>query len=148
MRESVNVEAVKAMFAAFGRGDIPGVLKYMDEAIVFTIPGSSAVPTAGVRQGLREVQRFFEDLERREESTVFEPRDFIAQGNRVVAVVHSEGRDKVTGRSFTADSAMLWTFGDGKAIRFQEFTDTEAFANAARGDTSQIARASGPRAFA
>jgi ketosteroid isomerase-like protein len=82
---------------------------------------------------LREVQRFFEDLERREEFSLFEPRDFIAQANRVVALVHYEGRDKMTGRAFTADSAMLWTFGDGKAIRFQEFTDTEAIANAARG---------------
>jgi ketosteroid isomerase-like protein len=133
MKESVNIEAVKAMYAAFGRGDIAGVLKHMDESIVFTVPGTSAVPVAGTRHGLREVQRFFEDLERREEFTLFEPRDFIAQGNRVVALVHYEGRDKVTGRTFIADSAMLWTFGDGKAIRFQEFTDTEAIANAARG---------------
>jgi ketosteroid isomerase-like protein len=132
MKESVNIETVKTMYAAFGRGDIAGVLKHMDESIVFTIPGSSAVPLAGARNGLREVQRFFEDLERRQEFTIFEPRDFIAQANRVVALVHYEGRDKVTGRSFIADSAMLWTFGDGKAIRFQEYTDTEAFANAAR----------------
>jgi ketosteroid isomerase-like protein len=132
MKESVNIEAVKAMYAAFGAGDIPGILKHMDEAIVFTIPGSSAVPLSGVRNGLREVQRFFEGLERRQEFSLFEPRDFIAQGNRVVALVHYEGRDRTTGRTFNADSAMLWTFGDGKAIRFQEFTDTEAFANAAR----------------
>jgi ketosteroid isomerase-like protein len=132
MKESVNIEAVKAMYAAFGTGDIPGILKHMDEAIVFTIPGSSAVPLSGVRNGLREVQRFFEGLERRQEFSLFEPRDFIAQGNRVVALVHYEGRDRMTGRPFIADSAMLWTFGDGKAIRFQEFTDTEAVANAAR----------------
>jgi ketosteroid isomerase-like protein len=132
MKESVNIETVKAMYAAFGRDDIPGMLKHMDESIVFTVPGTSAVPMAGTRNGLREVQLFFDDLARRQEFTVFEPKDFIAQANRVVALVHYEGRDKVTGRSFIADAAMLWTFGDGKVIRFQEFTDTEALANAAR----------------
>jgi uncharacterized protein len=135
MKESVNIENVKAMYAAFGSGDIPGILKHMDESIVFTIPGTSAVPMAGTRNGLRQVERFFEELARREEFSLFEPRDFIAQANRVVALVHYEGRDKITGRGFVADSAMLWTFGDGRAIRFQEFTDTEAFANAARGDS-------------
>jgi ketosteroid isomerase-like protein len=133
MKESVNIETVKAMYAAFGRGDVAGVLRHMDEAIVFTVPGTSAVPMAGTRNGLREVQRFFEDLARRNEFSVFEPREFIAQANRVVAIVHYEGRDKQTGRSFTADSAMFWTFGDGKAIKFQEFTDTEALASSARG---------------
>jgi ketosteroid isomerase-like protein len=135
MKESVNIENVKAMYAAFGSGDIPGILKHMDESIVFTIPGTSAVPMAGTRNGLRQVERFFEELAQREEFSLFEPRDFIAQANRVVALVHYEGRDKITGRGFVADSAMLWTFGDGRAIRFQEFTDTEAFANAARGDS-------------
>jgi ketosteroid isomerase-like protein len=133
MKESVNIETVKAMYAAFGRGDIPGILKHMDESIVFTIPGSSAVPLSGVRNSLREVERLFEEMERRHEFTLFEPREFIAQANRVVAFVHYEGRDKITGKGFIADAAMLWTFGDGKAIRFQEFTDTEALANAARG---------------
>jgi ketosteroid isomerase-like protein len=135
LKESVNIETVKAMYAAFSRGDIAGILTHMDESIVFTVPGTSAVPVAGVRNGLPEVQRFFEDLERRHEFSLFEPRDFIAQANRVVALVHYEGRDKATGRAFAADAAMLWTFGDGRAIRFQEFTDTEALANAARGST-------------
>ena len=133
MRESVNIDAVKAMYAAFGRGDIPEILARMDESILFTIPGSSQIPVSGGRNGLPQVRRFFEDLAQRYEFTVFEARDYIAQGNRVVALVHYEARDKVTGRNFSADSAMLWTFGNGRAIRFQEYTDTEAIANAARG---------------
>ena len=33
-----------------------------------------------------------------------------------------------TKREFAADSAMVWTVENGKAV-FQEYTDTEAFAN-------------------
>jgi len=126
------MDIVRTMYAAFVRGDIAGVLKHMDESIVWTTPGSPAVPTSGARRGLEQVRRFFEDVERRLDYLVFEVRELIAQGNRVVALVHSEGRDRKTGRYFTADSATLWTIGNGKAIRFQEFTDTEALAMAAQ----------------
>ena len=131
MRETGNIETIRATYAAFNRGDIAGVLKNLDESIVFTTPGSTAVPMAGTRRGIEEVRRFFEDLERRMEFTVFDVRELLAQGNRVVALVHYEGRDRKTGRGFIADSAMLWTIGNGKAIRFQEYTDTEALAAAA-----------------
>lgn len=125
------------MYSAFNSGDIAGVLKHLDESIVWTVPGSAAAPMAGVRRGIEEVRRFFEDLEGRMEFSVFDVRELIAQGNRVVALVHYEGRDRKTGRNFTADSAMLWTIGNGKAIRFQEYTDTEALVAAAQPNETQ-----------
>src|SRR5947207_4654946 len=132
MKETRNIETVRNVYSAFNRRDLSGVLSQMDEGIVFIVPGSPEVPLAGIRRGLQEVRRFFEDLERRVEFSVFEPREYIAQGNRVVALVHYEGRNRATGRVFSADSATLWTIGNGKAIRFQEYTDTEALAGAAR----------------
>src|SRR3954467_4863589 len=137
MKETRNIATIRSIYAAYSRGEISAVLDQMDEAMVFIVPGSPAVPVAGTRRGLHEVRRFFEDLERRLQFSVFEPREFIAQGNRVVALVRYEGRDRITGRSFAADAAMLWTIGNGKAIRFQEYTDTEALANAARSIDTQ-----------
>ena len=137
MKESSNIETIRNIYSAFGRSDIAGVLKLMDEAIVFIVPGSSAVPLSGIRRGLEQVRRFFEDLDRRIEFSVFEPKEYIAQGNRVIALVRCEGRDKMPGRPFSAESATLWTIGNGKAIRFQEYTDTEALANAARPSESR-----------
>jgi ketosteroid isomerase-like protein len=137
MKESQNIETVRSMYTAFLRGDISGVLQQMDESIVFLLPGSAGVPTSGTRRGLREVGRFFEDLKKLVEITVFEIREYIAQGNRVVALLHYEGRYQPTGKSFAADAAALWTLGNGRAIRFQEFTDTEALANAARQGNQQ-----------
>lgn len=131
MKESHNIEAVRILYSAFLRGDISGVLDQMDESITLLLPGSPAVPTAGIRRGIREVERFFEDLRALIEYTAFETREFIAQGNRVVALLHYEGRNRRTGKSFAVDSAVLWTLGNGKAIRGQEFTDTEALAKAA-----------------
>src|SRR5262249_17761643 len=132
MREIANIETVRSICAAFTRGDLQGMLDRMDETIVWVVPGSPAVPMAGKRTGIEEVRRVFEQLAERLTFRVFEPREFIAQGNRVVALVHYEGRDNATGHAFEAESAMLWTIGNGRAIRFREYTDTEALAVAAR----------------
>jgi ketosteroid isomerase-like protein len=132
MKENQNIDTVRSMYAAFRRGDIPGILQQMDESIVFVLPGSAVVRTSGTRRGLREVERFLEDLQTLVEFTTFETREYIAQGNRVVALLHYEGRYKPTGRSFSADASALWTLGNGRAIRFQEFTDTEALVRAGR----------------
>jgi ketosteroid isomerase-like protein len=137
MKESQNIETVRSMYTAFLRGDISGVLQLMDESIVFVLPGSAAIPTSGTRRGLREVERFFEDLRGIVEFTAFELREFIAQGNRVVALLHYEGRFRSTGKCFASDASALWTIGNGRAIRFQEFTDTEALAQAAKQGNNQ-----------
>ena len=124
-----NVKIVQEMYSAFLRRDVPGILVHLDDGVVWIVPGSSAVPMAGVRKGLTEVRQFFETVEKMLEFRLFEPREYIAQGNRVVTLVRYEGRNKSTGREFSADSAMVWTVQNGKAIAFQEYTDTEAFAN-------------------
>jgi ketosteroid isomerase-like protein len=132
MREAANIETVRGIFAAFGRRDLDGVLARLDETIVWIVPGSSAVPTAGRWNGIAEVREFLERLAERLTFTVFTPLEYIAQGNRVIALVRYGGRHNATGRAFKAESAMLWTIGNGKALRFQEYTDTEALALAAR----------------
>jgi ketosteroid isomerase-like protein len=130
MKESHNIDTVRSMYTAFLRGDTAAVLERMDESIVLLMPGSPTIPTAGTHRGLQEVERFFDIVRERLEFTTFEVKEYIAQGNRVVALIHYEGRNRQTGRGFTADSAMLWTIGNGRAIRCQEFTDTEALAKA------------------
>jgi uncharacterized protein len=74
------------------------------------------------------VRQFFKTVEKMLEFRLFEPREYIAQGNRVVTLVRCEGWNKATGREFAADSAVVWTVENGKAVAFQEYTDTEAFA--------------------
>ena len=78
MQEQANVQSVTAMYAAFARRDISGILGHMDESIFFLIPGSPAVPLSGARRSLCEVRRFFEELDARCEFSAFEPRDYIA----------------------------------------------------------------------
>jgi hypothetical protein len=67
-------------------------------------------------RGLHEMERFFEDLRTLVELTAFEIRECIAQGNRVVALVHYEGRYRQTGeelcgrrrRPYAAEMLTTW----------------------------------------
>ena len=125
-----NVRIVQRMYHAFLQRDVPGILAHLHDDVTWTVPGSAAVPMAGVRRGLTEVRQFFEVVENSLHFSRFEPREYIAQGNRVVTLVRYEGHLKATGKTFAADSAMVWTLEQGKALAFQEYTDTEAFAQA------------------
>ena len=132
MNEKENTKIVQDMYAAYTRGDVPGILSHMDNSITFTVPGTQANPLAGTRRGLAAMKQFYADLASIVDLNVFEPREYIAQGNKVVVLVHYAGTFRSTGRRMEADSAMVWTLENGKVVRFQEYTDTEAAANAAR----------------
>ena len=67
---------------------------------------------------------FFAQLGASTEFTRFEPREFIAQGDQVVAIGEYAARVKSTGRSVASDWAMVFTVRDGKVVRFREWTDS------------------------
>ena len=60
----------------------------------------------------------------------FEPRDFFADGDKVVVLGFYESVIKTTGRTFAAEWVMVFTLRDGKVARFREFTDTVALSAA------------------
>ena len=60
----------------------------------------------------------------------FEPREYIAEGDRVAATGSYSGTAKATGREFVCDWAMVFELRGGKVARFREFTDTFAIARA------------------
>jgi ketosteroid isomerase-like protein len=76
------------------------------------------------------VNAFFRTLAERWEFLVFEPAEYIASGDRVIALGRYEVRSRQTGRMAASHWAMVWTFRNGKAVRFQEYTDTAALEGA------------------
>ena len=60
----------------------------------------------------------------------FEPRDFIASGDKVIVLGGESGRVKSTGRTFDNDWAMVFIVDDGKISSFRSYEDTAAVAEA------------------
>lgn len=131
---SDNTQVARDAYAAFGRGDIAAVLELMADDIEWVFPGPADVlPNAGTFTGKEAVGAWFGTLDATVEFQVFEPREFIAQGDKLVALVYVENTVRSTGVKVAVDEAHLWTFKDGKVTGFRVYTDTEAAAAAIRG---------------
>jgi len=134
MSEQENTQTAKDAYAAFGRGDIPAVLEVMTDDIEWVFPGSpDVVPLAGTHTGKQAVGAWFGTLDANVEFQAFEPREFIAQGDKLVVLLHIENTVRSTGGKLAVDEAHLWTFRDGKVAGFRVYTDTEAGAAAFSG---------------
>ena len=124
-----NIGVVQSGYAAFGRGDIPGLLALLDANVEWKTPGTSDLPTAGTRRGHAEVAAFFGTLSELIEFEHFEPQNFLADGDRVV--VFGIDRYKVkggSGKSLSEGWCHVFTVRDGKIVAFQEYIDTAALA--------------------
>jgi ketosteroid isomerase-like protein len=73
---------------------------------------------------------FFQKVNEISEFASFEPREYVAQGDRVMALGSYRAKVKSTGRIYECDWAMAFTVENGKVTEFQEYTDTAAIAAA------------------
>lgn len=130
MSETNNTQIVQEAYSKFGSGDIEGLLNLMSDDIEWTTPTVEGAPLTGKRNGRDSVAEFFGMLDESEEFSSFEPREFIAQGDRVVVLGNSAGTVKPTGRNFETDWVHIFTVKDGKVTSFKEFFDSAAMERA------------------
>ena len=80
--------------------------------------------------GSRGSRRVFQILSGTQEVRQLELREFVAQGDKVVALGHYAWHVKSTDRGWESDFVHVLTVRDGKVTRFQEYTNTAAFVEA------------------
>jgi ketosteroid isomerase-like protein len=124
MNEQSNVKLVQDAYAAFGRGDIDTILGLLSNDVEWHLFGPAELPTAGLRKGKTEVKRFFDQVGQLWNFDRFEPREFIAQGDVVVALGHYNGTAKSTRKPFDTEFCHVFTVKNGKAVSFREYSDT------------------------
>ena len=75
MQEAENTKVVQDAYAAFGRGDVEGILDRLDDDVVWRgVYGAGAhVPTAGERRGKAQVGEFFKQVAQNVSFSRFEP---------------------------------------------------------------------------
>ena len=129
-----NIQTVKDFFAAIGRGDKEALLALVAEDIEWIIPGKDW-PLAGTRHGHAGLADLLETASASIETST-EPREFVAQGDRVFVVGFATGKIKATNKTFEDDWIFAITVRDGKLTRIREYIDTQALARAAQLDAS------------
>src|SRR5947209_16828742 len=105
MSTEKNVQAVKDVFAAIGRGDKEGLLALVAHDIEWIIPGEDW-PLAGTRRGHAGLADLLETASKTMETST-EPREYLAQGDRVLVVGVATGKIKATNKPFKDN----WVFG-------------------------------------
>lgn len=127
MDSARNTQLVQDAYAAFGRGDVNAILDVMADDVVWQpiIGCGPHVPMAGTRRGKDGVREFFRILAENVTFEQFEPKEFVAQGDKVVALGHYRART-TPGGTFEGDWVMVFTIANGRVTRFREYTDTAA----------------------
>jgi uncharacterized protein len=116
-------QTIKDLYTAFAAGDVPGVLDalapdvHWTEALGGPYGGVSVGPDAVLANVFMRFGTEWEDF-------TAEPREFVTQGDTVVALGTYSGTYSATGKSFTAPFAHVWKLADGKIATFEQYTDT------------------------
>jgi|SRR5581483_4792500 len=133
MSAEQNIKTAQAGYDAFKRGDIPGVLANLDEAIEWVTPELPAMAGSGKKRGHAGVLEFFQSVNDCWNFEAFEPREFIARGDVLAVQGYYRAKARKTGLAAEAEWVMVWRFRDGKCTHFQEYTDTAALTKALTG---------------
>jgi len=125
-----NTQLVQQAYANFKNGDIPTLLTLFADDIEWELDETENVPFTGARHGKDQVAKFFDELSEEQHALQFDPQEFVAQNDRVVALGHYAWSVNSTDRTYESDWAHVFTIRNGKISRFREFFDTAAGAAA------------------
>jgi len=116
-------EIVQSLYAAFARGDVPGVLGVLAADIRWT--EAEGFPYGGTYSGPQAVlEGVFMKLATEWEGFAAVPKEFVAQGETVVSIGQYSGKYKATGKSMSVPYVHVWKLKNGKAQTFQQHCDT------------------------
>jgi ketosteroid isomerase-like protein len=129
---SKNVNTVQQVYAAFAKRDINAILSMLSPDIEWGEPPNPFNPAGGTRHGHEGFLEWLNIGRQSEEILVLEPRKFLTDRDSVAVVGFTRCLAKPTGKSYETDFVHVVTIREGKIVRFQEFFDTYAAAEAFR----------------
>jgi ketosteroid isomerase-like protein len=120
-----NIRIIQSIYAAFGKGDVAGVLTHVAEDTQWDFDVSaSPVPWHQPVTRKDEVPRFLAAFVENVELAAFEPKLFIHSDDHVVAHIHIAYKVRRSGKPVDMDQLHWWTLRDGKVTRLRHFEDT------------------------
>ena len=130
-----DVDRVRASYDAFERGDREGALAAFSEDVVWE--QAQGLPHGGTYVGLDEVRRNVFDPLTTQWWTTFSAAhdDVLDAGDEIVVLGRYRGVAVETGRVLDVPFVHVWTFRDGRAVRFRQFLDTAGWNEALAGAT-------------
>jgi ketosteroid isomerase-like protein len=126
MPDQTNLHSVHAIFAAFARNDLTAALAMLADDVDWHNLGPESLGYTAPRRGRDQVREFFRQVDEIFSHEQFNPRDFIAQDDKVVVAGTELVSVKPDGNPFLNHWCMIFTFKDGKIARWRCYEDTAA----------------------
>jgi uncharacterized protein len=123
MNEQQNIETIREMYTAFGRGDVPAILAKLVDDVEWVSHLDPVVPWAGDFSGKERVAKFFETLFHSVDVEAFEPIEWATTEDTVISVGEFACRVRSTGKRARVRWVFLWKFRDTKVCSFEQFCD-------------------------
>jgi ketosteroid isomerase-like protein len=117
---------VQQMYQAFGQGDVPAMLEALTDDFAWDSRYPTSVPLSGIWRGRDGLLGLLQAITSSVDVLAFEVREFIAEGDRVVALGRDESRAKATGRVYPNEWVHVWTIQGGKLAHVVTYNDTAA----------------------
>ena len=128
-------QTIQTIYEAFSRGDVPGILACVADDVDWNNErvATRNCPWNGDFSGKANLPGFFAAVGDNLDIRVFDPHTFVADGDRVVALLRIESIVRKNGRPLANDAVHVWTVdGDGKVKSYRHYNDTAAEAEAWR----------------
>jgi ketosteroid isomerase-like protein len=121
-----NVQFVKSVYDAFGRGDIPSVLGAMSPDIKwYEAEGNPYMPSGEAWIGPDAVlNNLIMRIGAEWDGFTIHPRAFHGAGDSVILEARYSGTYKPTGKKADVQVCHVWDVKAGKLTRFQQYVDT------------------------
>ena len=120
---ATNSEIIQDAYAGFARGDVPAVLAPCPKTSSGPRPTGSRWPARTWVPGPSSTGSSC-GWARSATTLAVMPETFVAEGDTVVALGSYTWTHKSTGKPAVVKMAHVWTLADGKAVAFQQHTDT------------------------
>ena len=117
-------EIVKAMFAAFGAGNMEELKKTLSDNTVWVYHGTDEIPYNGTYTGKDEVVKFIGNIITQVDIEGFQANHFFENGNRVVVLGNEKQRIKKNRELLEQDWVQSFVVEDGLITRLDEFANT------------------------
>jgi ketosteroid isomerase-like protein len=125
-----NAKLIRDSYAAYARGDVNALVAVLSPDVETTTPSVPGLHSGGTWRGIAGFLEFVGLVNSELAVTRFEPRDIIAQGDKVVGIVDYAATLKATGRSIEVDLVHIFTISKGKVAKLREYYETHLVTDA------------------
>jgi hypothetical protein len=125
MSAEQNVDTIKNLYEAFGRGDVQTIMDNLTDDVDWSADvAGSVAPWHGRKEGKAAVPSFFEGIANSTTVLEFTPLAYAATDNEVLTFVRYRVRGNDTGREGEMNIHHYWRLRDGKVEYYRGSEDS------------------------